>query len=75
MSFLRMQESPSSIKQELPAFAGMTEKDSFHTVSFVGITGLNTYPCGFEDRLCENAKCLPTSQNKSSSFYEGKQFV
>ncbi|MCX6156094.1 MAG: hypothetical protein NT007_18250 [Candidatus Kapabacteria bacterium] len=33
-----MRESPSSTNQEIPAFAGMTEKDSFHTGSYAGIS-------------------------------------
>ncbi|MCX6154972.1 MAG: hypothetical protein NT007_12520 [Candidatus Kapabacteria bacterium] len=32
-----MRESPSSTNQEIPACAGMTEKDSFYTGSHAGI--------------------------------------
>ncbi|MCX6153032.1 MAG: hypothetical protein NT007_02605 [Candidatus Kapabacteria bacterium] len=38
LSFLPVQESPSSSIQGITTCAGMTEKDSFHTVSNTGIT-------------------------------------
>ncbi|MCX6153566.1 MAG: hypothetical protein NT007_05355 [Candidatus Kapabacteria bacterium] len=40
MRFPRMQESHSSTNQGIPAFAQMTRKGSFHTVSCAQMTAL-----------------------------------
>ncbi|MCX6156324.1 MAG: hypothetical protein NT007_19400 [Candidatus Kapabacteria bacterium] len=56
MSFPRMRESPSSANQGIPAFAGMTRKGSFHTVSFAGMTEIEVFT---QSRMRESHKvCL-----------------